>query len=337
MGATQSPGVLCATDLRLDRNWKIVETGTVGPVQIAAPKTTIDTYLTNANRSKAIIVADDASYTTNVEYVALSEQTINGITQYTGNYNFNGTKYFTFTEIGGITWKGSVSSWAGGQGTGGAPSVNVLDNDQLLTIDSEGTENHATLPQNGQVGCVWVTTGSKLMIPANTFLEIADDLFLEGEIRVIGSGQLIQTHNTTSKVKGNGKLYIDQNSESTDVYQYNYWTSPVSAIGGNNTFTVAEVMKDGTVPTSETSEPLDINFITSLDGDTKSPVTIANYWIFSFLDGLTDVSYIQQRETGTFEIGEGYTMKGPGAPQNYTFVGKPNETVLLQVKLLIVD
>jgi hypothetical protein len=48
-------------------------------------------------------------------------------------------------------------------------------------------------------------------------------------------------------------------------------------------------------------------------------------WIYGFLNGISDNTWIQQRETGTFEISEGYILKGPGAIQNYTFVGSPND------------
>jgi len=326
LGATSSPGVLCATELRLDRNWKIVETGAVGTVQIAALKSTIDAHLVNSDRSKALIVADDETYTTNVEFVSLTEQTIDGVQQYAGTYDFDGTKFFTFVEVGGITWSGSTSSWSGGQGTGGAPSLNVLDNDELLTIDAQGTSNQATLPENAQVGCVWVTAGSKLMIPAGQYLQIADQLFLEGEIRVIGSGQLIQTHTGSSLVTGSGNLYIDQQGTVENVYRYNYWSSPVNSVSGTG-YIVQDVMKDGTTPTSENSTPPDITFTTGLDGALTSPITISSTWIFGFLNGISGANWIQQRETGTFEISEGYIMKGPGAPQNYTFVGSPNDGV----------
>ncbi len=324
LGATSTSGVLCATDLRLDRNWKIVETGTVEEVQIAIPKTTIDAHLTNIARSKVMIVADDISYTTNVEFVVLTEAVINGEIQYTGNYNFDGTKFFTFAEVGGITWSGTTSSWNGGQGVGGAPSTNALDNGELLTIDAEGTTNHATLPENAQVGCVWVTAGSKLMVPSGQFLEIADQLFLEGEIRLIGSAQLIQTHTGVSQVTGLGKIYVDQQGTAATTYRYNYWTSPVSNIGASN-FTVDAVMKDGTTPTSETSTATDINFVSGYDGAITNPITISNHWIYGFTNALSGTGWIQQKETGTFDITDGFTFKGPGAVQNYTFVGTPND------------
>ena len=334
LGATSQPGVLCATNLQLDRKWKIVETGTVSSVQIAATKSTIDTYLNNASYSKIIKIADNEALTTNVEFVSLTVTTVDGVSSYVGNFDFDGTKYFTFAEVNGITWTGSTSSWTGGAGPSGAPSILAADNTQLLTIDEEGTSNHATLIADAQVGCVWIKSGSKLNVSTTKFLEIADQLQLDGELRLVGSAQLLQTHAGTSQVTGNGKVFKDQQGTVTTTFRYNYWTSPVKEIG-ESTFSVKEVMKDGTTPTSVsdfTYVPPDINFISysgpynTLNGDhTTSPITIANYWIYSYVNGLSSSSWIQELETGSFSPGEGYIMKGPGAVQNYTFVGTPND------------
>lgn len=337
LGATSQPGVLCATNLQLDRKWKIVETGSVGTVQIAATKSIIDTHLNNASFSKVIKIADNAALTTNVQFVSLTTATIDGTLSYVGDFDFEGTKYFTFAEVSGITWRGDsggTGSWAGGSGTGGAPSTAFADNSQLVTIDAEGTSNHAVLAENAQVGCVWIKADSKLNVSTGVFLEIADELQLDGELRLVGSAQLIQTHSSTSKVTGSGKLFVDQQGTVTTTYRYNYWTSPVKEIG-ESTFNVKAVMKDGTTPTNIgdfTYNPPDINFVTyngsysTYNGDhTTSPITIANYWIYSFVNGLSGTSWIQQLETGSFDPAEGYILKGPGAVQNYTFVGTPND------------
>lgn len=334
LSASSQPGVLCASNLQLSRKWKIIETGSIGTVQIAAPKLTIDTYLNNTSFSKVIKVADNAALTNNVEFITLTTATIDGVLSYVGNFDFDGTKFFTFAEVNGITWNGSTSSWSGGAGPSNAPSVFAADNSQLLTIDNEGTSNHATLLNNAQVGCVWIKAGSKLNVSADTFLEIADELQLDGELRLVGSAQLIQKHMATSKVTGSGKLFVDQQGTVTTTFRYNYWTSPVKEIG-ESTFSVKNVMKDGTTPTSINDfnhMPPDINFISysgpynTLNGDhTTSPITIANYWIYSYVNGLTGTSWIQQLETGSFDPAEGYILKGPGAVQNYTFVGTPND------------
>ncbi len=334
LGATSQAGVLCATNLQLDRKWKVIETGTVGTVQIAATKAIIDAHLNNASYNKVLKIADNAALTTNVEFVSLTIATVDGVASYVGTFNFDETKYFTFAEVNGITWTGSTSSWNGGAGAAGAPSTLVADNTQLVTIDAEGTSNHATLSANAQVGCVWIKSGSKLNISTGTFLQIADQLQLDGELRLVGSAQLLQTHSGTSQVTGNGKLFIDQQGTVTTIYRYNYWTSPVKEVG-KSTFSVKEVMKDGTTATSVNDfdfTPPDINFISyngaysSLGGsNATSPITIANYWIYSYVNGLSGSSWIQELETGSFDPSEGYIIKGPGAAQNYTFTGTPND------------
>ena len=331
-GTSTATSVLCSSSKIMNRVWKIVETGSVGNIKIAAPEATIRADLnTTPTIEIAIKVADDAALTTNVEFISLTTTTINGVVQLNGVYNFDGTKYFTFAEVSGITWKGSTSSWSGGSSATISGAPDDTDDGKLVTIDSEGTSNHATLTENVEIGCMWIKPGSVLTINTGLYLEIADDLQLDGDLRMVGSAQLIQTHTGTSKVSGTGKFYIDQEGTTETVYRYNYFTSPVSTLG-SSTFTVGDVLKDGTIPTSATSTPLDITFqdysgvYNTLNGNNAtSPITIASYWIYSYINGLTGTSWIQEKETGSFDPGEAFILKGPGAVQNYTFVGTPND------------
>ncbi|MFC2109232.1 choice-of-anchor L domain-containing protein [Bacteroidota bacterium] len=323
-GTTTGTSVLCSTSKIMNRTWKIVETGNVGTVQIAAPESTIRTDLnTSPTVQIAIKIADDEALTSNVEFISLASSTINGITQLQGTYDFNGTKYFTFTEVDGITWNGGTSSWTGGSGNNNAPSI--TDDGKLVTIDSEGTGNHALLTENVEIGCLWIKPNSALSVSSGLLLQIENDLQLDGELRMIGNSQLIQTHTGTSKVSGSSKFYIDQKGTTETIYRYNYFTSPVHTIG-QSTYTVGDVMKDGTTPTSETSDIEEILYQSNTyDGALTNPITIANYWIYGYVNGISGTSWIQKRETGSFNPGEAYILKGPGAVQNYTFVGTPND------------
>ncbi|WP_193316072.1 choice-of-anchor L domain-containing protein [Flavicella marina] len=338
-GTSTATSVLCSSSKIMDRVWKVVETGNVGTVQIAAPETTIRNDLdTSPTIQIALKVADDESLSTNVEFVSLSATSINGITQLSGTFDFNGTKYFTFTEVNGITWVGAIDEDTGedtGEWNGGSSSLvngapNDTDDTELVTIDSN-VGAHAVLTENVEIGCLWIKPGSVLTVNTDNYLQIAGQLQLDGELRMVGNAQLIQTHSGTSQVTGTGKLFIDQMATAENVYRYNYITSPVSSIGSNS-FTVGDVLKDGTQHTSATSTPLDITFqsydgnYNTLNGSNQTtPITIANYWIYSYINGLTGNSWIQQKETGTLELGEAFILKGPGAPQNYTFVGTPND------------
>ena len=70
---------------------------------------------------------------------------------------------------------------------------------------------------------------------------------------MIGTSQLIQTHEDTAKVTGNGNIYIDRNSDIASVYRYNYMSSPVTTDLAADTYTVASVFKDGTTPLDATA------------------------------------------------------------------------------------
>jgi hypothetical protein len=331
--------LICAPEKTLARTWKIVENGNVGKTQIAADKVTIDLALTTANTVKVFKVADDAAFTTNVEYIPVIA---NGAgTLYEVDYNFNGTKYFTYSEINGIFWNGDANAWSGGNsGTlPGGPSTNPEDRDKVMIIDSETSLTNITLTESVEVECVWIKENSKLMVATNAYLEFDEDFILDGELRLIGDGQLIQTHIGLSNVEGSGKMYKDQTALVPNVYRYHYWTSPVRELSSDN-FRVGHVLKDGTIPTSETSEPLDINFTSSgYDGSVgdyttdplnPTPITIASYWIYTNLNDPGDGSaWIRQRETGVIQRGQGFSMKSTGGEpdptQGFTFVGTPND------------
>ncbi|MEO9570720.1 MAG: T9SS type A sorting domain-containing protein, partial [Polaribacter sp.] len=332
--------LICAPEKTIGRTWKIVENGAVGNVQIAANKAAIDAALVTANTIKVLKIADDEDFTTNVSYAPLTDTTINSEAVYAANYDFNGTKYFTYTEINGIFWNGDSSTWIGGNSSTitGAPSSNAADKDKVMVIDSESSLTHATLTENAIVECVWVKENSKLMVSSANYLEFDEDFILDGDIRLIGDGQLIQTHAGASNVEGEGNLYKDQQAQVPNVYRYHYWSSPVREYN-KSTFRVGTVMKDGNIPTSETSEIVDINWV-SLDQagiDNRglngaegvagvTPLTLSNYWIYTYLNGIDDTTYIHQYETGDIPRGQGYLMKSTGlVGQNYTFVGTPND------------
>ncbi|MFC2109231.1 hypothetical protein ACFLSU_01535 [Bacteroidota bacterium] len=328
--ASASVGTLkCSPENTLNRIWKIIETGSVGSVQIAATASTLNTLLNTAGTDKYLKIADDSSFTSNVKYIPITATTLNGVQEYVASFDFDGIKYFTYTEVNAIFWNGDLNSWTGGNSstTAGAGSTNVNDVDKVLVINSGNTARHATLNENVKVECVWVKPNSKLTIAQDLILEFDEGLYLDGDLKMIGDSQLIQTHIGTSNVSGNGKIYLDQQSTVPNVYRYNYWSSPVVAANGNTTYALADVLKDGSIPTSETSNPPNINFIaSSYDGAATSPITIANYWIWTYSAGVDGSGWVQKKDDGAISIGHGFTMKSTGATnQNFTFTGTPND------------
>jgi len=326
--------LLCESETQLDRVWKIVETGSVGTVEIAAVKATIDVALTTPTSEVILLkIADNANFTTNVRHIPVTTRTINGVAHYVADFDFDGTKYFTYTEVLGIFWNGDTSTWTGGAGNAGAPTIDPsIDGGKVLVIDAESSETNAIMVASANVSCTWVKPNSKLVINDGFFLEMQDELYLEGEIRLIGDGQLIQSHTTVSKVSGNGKLFRDQVASVPNVYRYHYWSSPVVATLGDIDFKVSEVMNDGTTPTSENSVEKEIDFISydgnvsTLNGATTDPIKIADYWIYSYFSGEDREQWVQQFKDGDINIAEGYSMKSTGrTPQNFTFIGTPND------------
>ncbi len=333
-----SSALLCETENQMNRVWKIVETGTVGTVEIAAVKATVDNAL---NETSVILlkVADDANFTTNVKHIPVATRTVNGTVSYVADFDFNGTKYFTYSDILGIFWNGDANAWTGGAGTSNAPTIDPsADGTKILVIDAETSGRNAIMTASANVECVWVKPNSKLVINSDLFLEFNQDFLLEGEIRLIGDAQLVQSHTGSTNVQGSGTIYRDQATNVPSVYRYSYWSSPVVAALGNTSYTVGSVMKDGTTPTSENSTIKEINFIgytgdfSTLNGAPTDPITIANHWIFSYYNGFTRNDWVRELNTETIDIGEGFIMKSTGrSPQNFTFVGSPNDGIITKV------
>jgi len=167
---------------------------------------------------------------------------------------------------------------------------------------------------------------SKLTID-NNLLIVSENININSgsEIRLAGSrSQLITTHSEDSKISGNGSLYIDQNSDIPSTYRYNYFSSPVTTVG-QNTFSVASVMKDGSIATSADSNAMNMNWTNDMNGSPTSPITIADYWIYSYR---SSGNWVQTKKDGILNPADGFTFKGPGQEQNYTFEGTPNDGLI---------
>ncbi|SFZ94374.1 Por secretion system C-terminal sorting domain-containing protein [Flaviramulus basaltis] len=156
---------------------------------------------------------------------------------------------------------------------------------------------------------------------------VNDDIRLEtptSNLFFRGDAQLIQ--NTDTKNSDAGELSIYQN-QTTNVYEYNYWCSPVGvSIDG----TVQDnVVFDGTNihdPDDDTdvTNVLSIaySFTTAYNG---TATELSNYWIYTLIDGEGYYSWNQVFDTGLIDTGYGFTLKGSTNPNNVLdFRGRPN-------------
>lgn len=169
-------------------------------------------------------------------------------------------------------------------------------------------------------------SSNKITANTDTKIEVTHYLKLDGKIDLQGMSQLIQTNGSDLDVTSSGTLEKDQQG-SSNIYNYNYWSSPVGAISttsNNNSYTVNNVFKDGTDPDNIKN----INWVGGYNGSYGSPINLAGYWIYKFQNVTNNyANWSQVGATGTLMAAEGFTLKGSGAPgqsQNYTFVGKPN-------------
>ncbi|WP_298147190.1 choice-of-anchor D domain-containing protein [Flavobacterium sp.] len=174
-----------------------------------------------------------------------------------------------------------------------------------------------------------VDTNRRLTVNGDSGLTNSYGLTLNGEIDLTGRSQLIQTNDSDLTISSSGRIQRDQQGTSNS-FNYNYWSSPVSTINttaNNNGYSISGVFKDGT-----TTTPQDISWVGDADGSATSPISLSNYWQYTFrnqTDSYANWEYIGP--TGSLNTGDGFTLKGSGAAgstQNYTFVGKPNNGLI---------
>jgi trimeric autotransporter adhesin len=210
-----------------------------------------------------------------------------------------------------------------------------LPND-LSIIDNVTPINWNIVKTNHNINSTGNKTLLGLMVNNNTLsatndskITVSHYLKLNGKIDLVGKSQLIQTLNSDLDATSSGTLERDQQGQA-NMYNYNYWSSPVGAINAttnNNSYTVATIMKDGT-----TTTPQNINWIGGYNGSPTTPISLCNYWIYKFQNSTgTYANWQALGSSGTLNPGQGYTLKGSGATtlnQNYTFVGKPNNGLI---------
>ncbi len=165
------------------------------------------------------------------------------------------------------------------------------------------------------------TTG--VLVEDNFGLFVENTVVLSnGDVRLVGEAQLIQTNNVANS--GSGNLLRDQQGISS-IYGYNYWSSPVHTDG---VFKLSTGLFDGTDAVfNPFSTPL-INYVTALDG-AISPISISTRWLYTYAPNSNGYSgWVKRDQYSAIAIASGYSIKGTGATnQNYVFKGTPNNGI----------
>ncbi|MEO9569557.1 MAG: T9SS type A sorting domain-containing protein, partial [Polaribacter sp.] len=215
--------------------------------------------------------------------------------------------------------------------SGGSWSNGVPDRSRFVVIDED--YNHIS---NRLSARKLTVNSNKILGITNNLLVVTNNVVLNGDIRLIdpsgeSKSQLIQTHESASLVTGSGRLLVDQNSTVPSLYRYNYIGSPVTTSAIGNSFNVDDILKDGTNPTSFTGTvnsdiAKDINWIGGYDGDISDPISLADYWVYTYVaNGGSRNSWAHKYSNNAIPNTDGFIFKGPGRPQNYTFLGIPKD------------
>lgn len=181
--------------------------------------------------------------------------------------------------------------------------------------------------------------GQDLYVDDNSYLYANDVvIFVNDDIRLEtatsnlyfrGDAQLIQ--NTDTKNSDLGELSIYQ-EQTTGVYEYNYFCSPVGvSVDGT---TQANVPFNG----SNIHDPDDDTDLANVVSPTYLYTTayngtateLSNYWLYTLKDGEGYYDWNQIFDTASADTGYGFTLKGsPNANNVLDFRGRPNNGTIL--------
>ncbi|WP_395051740.1 T9SS type A sorting domain-containing protein, partial [Flavobacterium sp.] len=210
----------------------------------------------------------------------------------------------------------------------------TLNQVQTINASIKTNETFYNLTTNNTNGAKGISLVNNFDLTVLNFVTLTS-----GDIRLTGEAQLVQAGTNANPGTGTGKLLKDQQGQRNS-FNYNYWSSPVST-GSNSSYSISNVLRDGTDVTTNPFNPIAITFgdgVSFADGALSIPINISNRWIWSYNSLTPDANtewddYFQWNyigSTGLIKTGEGYTMKGTGGTaaitttQNYVFVGKPN-------------
>ncbi|GGG43992.1 HYR-like domain-containing protein [Bizionia arctica] len=249
--------------------------------------------------------------------------------------NQSETAPIPYISIGNNTTWDNATTWSAGsvQQIPNSRDRNIVPN-SLQTWNIVRTRTNVTTNRPAGIPEVGITTVHGLIVDSNT-LSISNDqplyvnkyLKIDGTLDLIGESQLLQPMGSIVDYSGSGVLHRDQQG-TTNLYNYNYWSSPVSTDG--NTYQIGSVLYSGSLP---------ISWIAANDATgSTNPVTLSSRWLYLY-ENFPAGNYADWTPINpayNVPVGLGYTMKGSGngtAPsypelQNYTFVGKPNNGTL---------
>ncbi len=186
------------------------------------------------------------------------------------------------------------------------------------------------------------TTDFDYKVFTDKSLTVNDAVTLNGDLRMMGTAQLMQTHTGVTANTGGKYLWIDQQG-TTNQYWYNYWSAPVNQSGVWKVRMLRDGAQGDDIDQGKYPQiAITDNANATNDLPTQAhPVTLNAYWMWSFPNGPDDsyAGWVHIRQNGSLNPGEAYTMKGPGVDaalnaangsstteyDSWTFAGLPND------------
>lgn len=169
-----------------------------------------------------------------------------------------------------------------------------------IYVDGTGFANY-NATTNPNAAALFVTNGIELA-GTNSIIYLRNE------------AQLLQLNNVNNS--GAGHIFIDQQG-TNNLYNYNYWGSPVSTTGTNpRMYALSSILSNV------------VTWTPALNGS-PAPLTISTRWLYIFDDNQFDDYDAWQpiTQNTNVNVGLGYIMKGSGTAspdQNYDFRGRPN-------------
>ena len=247
-------GVTTLTDIP-NKKWKIVESGgDVATTKISIPTSALSNLpALSGNDAYVMIVASDASFTSNVDTAFL---TTNGSNQEI-DYDFDGTKYFTF----GVAHESTYTRHASFDGVDDVMKVgnannlnstfslmtwvrptgaNASANDRTIVSKFNGTTGYRVyLSTNNKVNVTWsggTTLTSATALPTNEWHNIAI-IYSGGSMRLYIDGVLDSTVSSAAPTNNTNTFSIGaeyrtksdtRNFFKGDIDEFRYWDKAIS-------------------------------------------------------------------------------------------------------------
>ncbi|CDF78851.1 hypothetical protein BN863_11390 [Formosa agariphila KMM 3901] len=193
--------------------------------------------------------------------------------------------------------------------------VNLLPNSNDITWNIVKIKNNVSIDKSTTVLGL-IVEDNTLTVSDNMPLNVTKYLKLDGTLKLENEAQLLQPKGSIVDYNGTGGLLRDQEG-TTNVYNYNYWASPVSTAGteNNRTYKLSEVLHVGTTP---------VGWTANHNGAAGNPPSISTRWLYLFENYNTDTfNWHRIDEDYIINVGLGYIMKG-ATKADYTFIGQPN-------------